>query len=570
MEESGYWARFSRWRLGRRAFLGAAAAGLGAVAVACGSKNKAGNTTSAGTTAASPTAASASRQSATPRGGTPPPSATKPKIGGSATIGYGLNPSSLDPQLGNSGGDAYYWRAIFDTLVGTDRNYQPTPALSLARTWETPDPTTLIFQLRDGVTLHDGTPLTSDLVSWNIQRVQNPQLKSTAAASFATVDRVETPDPLTARFVLKSPDSALLGLLADRGGAIISRQAAEKFGDKFGANPVGAGPFMFEEWVPNNYVKLKAFPSYWRKDASGNRLPYLDELTIRIVPDPTAALASVRAGELQLAGLAAKDVSSVQNDSSLTLLRFAGGSVASVLVFNLDKPDVQDPRVRLAICYGVDPEAVNRAVYFGQNTVAQGGMWPINTWVYQPVPGRPAYDPNKAKQLLAQAGHSNGVNVQMITWTDDPTQVQQATQYQSQLKQIGVNVQIEQFTVGVATANFYSNSRDDLYSTGWSRYPEPDWNASLMYTPSGFYNPMKREIDPQLTKLVEQGRQEYDQEKRKQIYNQINDIVINKYTYYVPMIYGTNLVVATKKILGTDTLFTGDGKWQYPYLSLAS
>jgi ABC-type transport system substrate-binding protein len=545
---------FSRRAFVRAVLLGGAIIGVGA----CSSP-------SGGQASISPTVA--------PAAGAPAPTAgsraSAVKTGGMLTVAYGLNPSSLDPHLGNSGGDAFYWRAMFDTLVGLDQQYQPTPELSLAQSWETPDDHTIVFHLRPNVTLHDGSPLDSDLIKWNMQRVLDPQLQSTAAASFSALDHVETPDSMTARFVLKSPDSALLALLGDRGGAIISRKAAEQYGDQFGSHPVGSGPFVFEQWVPNGSVSMKRNSTYWRKDTQGTPLPYLDGVKMQIIPDPTAALAAVNAGQAQLSGINAKDVAQVQANPSLTLLRFDGASIASVLVFNTDKPAVQDVRVRQAICYALNPAAVNKAVYFDQNTVALAGMWPINTWVYQPITDRPKYDPNKAKQLLQDAGQSGAVNVQMITWPDDPSQLQQATAYQAQLKDVGITADIQQFSVGVATANFFKNGMGDIFSTGWSRYPEPDWIASNNFNASAYYNPMKKPFDPQVQPLIEQGRESFDQAKRKDIYNRLSQIVVNQ-GFYVPMIYGTGLVAATKSLQGTDTLFSGDAKWSFTQLWLGA
>jgi len=565
LDSGSYWSRFERTvlradRSRRQLLKGGLVAGVGAVGAAtvgCGSSSSKSTPTPSASN--SGTATGGATASANAGAGTP-------KAGGDLTLAYSLSPSSLDPQLGNSGGDGYYWKAMFDTLVGLNSQYLPTANLSLATSWENPDPTTFIFHLRDGVTLHDGTKFDSSLVQWNIQRVQNPQLRSTAAASFASVQSVDTPDPLTATFKLKQPNSALLGLLGDRGGAIISRTAAEKYGDQFGSHPVGSGPFVFQEWVPNSDVKMTKNPNYWRKDASGNALPYLNSVTVKIIPDPTSSLASLQAGQLQLSAVAAKDVSGVQGNSSLNLAKMEGASIASLFCFNTDKPAVKDARVRQAISCAVNPDAVNKSVYFGLNSVAQAGMWPINTWVYQPIPDRPKYDVQKAKQLLSAAGVNGNLSVEMVTWTDDPSQVQQATLYQAQLKQVGIDAKISQFNVGTATANFFVNGMGDFYSTGWSRYPEPAWDAQNNYAATGYYNPMKKWIDPKLQDLLNQGLATADEQQRKSVYAKVDEIVVAQQAFYVPFLYGTSFAASTKKLQGTDTLFAGDGKWLYAQL----
>ena len=541
----GYWTDFWRRRSSRRAFIrGTAYGGLGlAAATLVGCGDEGGGTGGGGTGA-------------------------EPQLGGDLIVGYALNPSSLDPHLGNSGGDDYYWRAMFDTLVGVDQNYNPDPSTSLASSWEIADDTTIVFHLRDGVTLHDGTKLDSELVKWNIERVKDPQLRSTYRALMAPVERVETPDPLTARFVLNAPDSALFGHLYQRAGAIVSRQAAEQYGDQFGSHPVGSGPFVFQEWVPNSQVRMTKNPNYWRKDGRGVTLPYLNSVTMRIIPDPTSALASLVAGQLHFTGIDPKDLQQVESNPSLNLIRREGSGVSSLFVFNLDKPAVRDVKVRQAICAAVDPEAVNRAVYFGTATVSKGFMWAPGLWVYEEIPDRPSHDPAKAKQLLSAAGFPNGLDVELITWTDSNTIVQQATQYQAQLRQVGINARISQFNVGTATANFFTNGQGDFYSTSWSMYPEPDNIATNNLAPNAFYNPMKRAVDPQVEELLQKGRATYDQEERREVYTQLAKISLDQ-AYYVPFIFGTALVALDKKVQGTDTLIDGAIKWVYHQLWLA-
>lgn len=240
------------------------------------------------------------------------------KPGGTLKLAYGLEPSSLDPHVGNSGGDDYYWYSMFDNLVAYDQKFVSQPDLSLAQKWEIADPTTIVFQLRPGVKFHDGTDFNAEVVKWNIERVLNPDVKSTARSFLLSIDRVETPDPLTARFVLKEPNAALMGLLGGRGGAMVSRAAVEKLGKEFGSRPVGTGPFQFVEWAPGDHVTVKKNPSYWGKDANGVPLPYLDQVIYRIIPDPTVSFANLTTGEVHLAGINPKDLAAAQANPDLT------------------------------------------------------------------------------------------------------------------------------------------------------------------------------------------------------------------------------------------------------------
>lgn len=559
MAQENYWKR----RQSRRTFLGGAAvAGIGTAALIAGCGDDSSGSSTPGITPAAGTTSAASSTTAAATS-----AANAPKPGGELSAALTLAPSTLDPHLGNSGGDDYYWRAMFDTLVGVDQDYKIQEASSLAESWEQPDDTTIIFHLRDGVTLHDGSTFDSDLVKWNMDRVKDPELHSTYAALMAPLEQVETPDPKTATFHMDAPDAAMFSNLYQRGGAIISRQAADQFGDQFGSHPVGAGPFIFDEYVPNSHVRMKKNPNYWRKDAAGNALPYLDAVTLRILPDQTSALASMKSGQLQLMGINPSQLSGVENDKSFTLLKVPGSSIGSLLVFNLDKPEVSDVRVRQAIAMSINAEAVNKAVYFDTATVADSGLWPEGSWIYQPSSKYPKYDLDKAKQLLSEAGVSSP-NIGLLTYSAT-TLVQQSTLYQSQLKQAGINAQLSQLAVGPATADFFVNHTVPVFSTSWSFYPEPDNASANNFDANGYYNPMKKFIDPKMEALLKQGRETYDQDERKKIYNEVNDIVLEQ-CYYVPYIYGTALLLGSSKLQNMDKLVDGAKKWVYPELWIKS
>lgn len=490
------------------------------------------------------------------------------KPGGTLKLAYGLEPSSLDPHVGNSGGDDYYWYSIFDNLVAYDQRFVSQPDLSLAQKWEIADPTTIVFQLRPGVKFHDGTDFNAEVVKWNIERVLNPDVKSTARSFLLSIDRVETPDPLTARFVLKEPNAALMGLLGGRGGAMVSRAAVEKLGKEFGSRPVGTGPFQFVEWAPGDHVTVKKNPTYWGKDANGVPLPYLDQAIYRIIPDPTVSFANLTTGEVHLAGINPKDLAAAQANPDLTVVKREGSGIASVMVANLAKAPLDNANLRRAVMWALDAAAVNKAVYFDTAVVADAGMWAPGTWVYAPVPSRPKYDPAKAKEYLRAGGAPDGFAFTMITY-NTPILVQQAEIYQAQLAKVGIKATLEQRDVGAATSAFFTEGAFPLYSTSWSLYPEPDWVGSNCYTSTGFYNPMKKPVAPELDELVKKGRQTYDQEERKKIYARINEIVLGE-AYFVPMLYGTAFVGFRKPVQNTGTLFGGEAKWRLKELWLKS
>jgi peptide/nickel transport system substrate-binding protein len=556
-DTGNYW---STRRVSRRAWLrgaGVGAVGLaGAALIGCGSSSSNATATpgTGGAAAASGTAAAKATQAA-----------AKVKTGGTLQLAQALDPSSLDPHTGVSGGDDYYWMTMFDQLVGHDDQNVLQPGLSLAESWEIPDSQTITLHLRKGVKFHDGTDFDSSSVKYSITRVQDPTVGSTARTSLLPIASVGTPDPATATFKLSAPNAALMANLGLRGGAVVSQAAVEKYGKQFSSNPVGTGPYVFQEWVSGSHVTVKKNATYWRKDAGGAALPYLDSVNMRIIPDPTAALAALTSGEIDLSGISPKDVKSVQANSSIQMAKREGSGIASLLTFNQSMPLGNNADFRRAICYAVDPNAANQAVYFGLDIVAKGGAWPPGTWVYQDVAGRPTYDVAKAKDFLAKSGVPSGTTIEAVTW--GTLLPQEAQLYQQQLKQIGIDMKITVQDVGQATNAFFKNNQFPLYVTGWSLYPEPDYDASLIYDKAGSYNPAKMATD-QVEQLIAQGRSEYDQAKRKAIYAQINDAILGD-ALFVPLLYGVSYVGAAKKVQGMDHLWTGEAKWKYDMLSLA-
>jgi|DewCreStandDraft_2_1066082.scaffolds.fasta_scaffold00195_37 peptide/nickel transport system substrate-binding protein len=552
-EQRSYWRRLARGRMSRRRLLTGAAAGLGTLAAylaACGGGAK----TEQG------------KQGSAPGAAAPP---AVPAYGGRLQVAYGLEPSSLDPHIGNSGGDRFSYAPMFDTLVGIDERGTARPDLSLAERWEVVDPTTIVFRLRPGVKFHDGSPFDAETVRWNIERVKDPDLKSTARASFLNVDRVETLDPLTARFVLKEPSAAVLSDLGGRGGTMIPRGAAEKLGKEFGSKPVGTGPFQFVQWAPGSHVTVKRNPSYWRKDAAGNQLPYLDEVTVRIIPDQTVQFANLVTGEVHLAGLVAKDLPAAEGNPDLTVIKREAAGVGSVLVFNLDLSPLSNVNLRRAVVAAIDPAAINQAVHFGRWVVAEGGLWTPASWAYVPAANKPKYDPTKAKEHLRAGGAPDGFAFTLLTYSN-PILQQQTEIMQGQLAKVGIKATIEQKDVGAATNAFFVERQFPLYSTSWGisgAGQEPDGICTSNYTASGFYNPMKRPISPEMEDLIKKGRQTYDPEERKKIYARINEIVFDQ-VFFVPLLYSSLWAGLRKPLQGGENLFGGAFTWRYDFLWL--
>ena len=486
-----------------------------------------------------------------------PCGAATPKYGGHLRMGYGLEASSLDPHLGRSGGDGYYWKQMFDHLVGADLKLTGQSNLSLALSWEMPNPTTMVFRLRKGVKFHDGTDFDAQAVKFNLDRILDPATGATPKASFEVIDKVEVVDTHTVKILLKQPWGAGISMMADRGGAMNSPTAVKKWGKEYGFHPVGTGPFKFAEYVSGSSATLVKNENYWGKTKSGNKLPYLDKITIQLIKDPAVLAAALQAGEIDLASINPKDVDKFQKDPKFTMKIFEGSGISHLLAFNQSMPPMDNVNLRRAVAYAINPQAINQGAFFGKNIVAKGGMWPPGYWVYDTV-ARPTYNLEKAKDFLKKGGKPNGFEMDVITW-DSSTLIPATELVKAMLAQIGIKVNIKVFNVGTATEKFFHTKEAPVYSTSWSLYPEPDWIASLCYKSDGYYNPGKT-AHPEIDELIKKGASTYDIKARKDAYRRVNEIILGD-AYYVPMIYGVTFTVAPTKVQGLDTLYSWDAKF---------
>jgi peptide/nickel transport system substrate-binding protein len=226
-------------------------------------------------------------------------------------------------------------------------------------------------------------------------------------------------------------------------------------------------------------------------------------------------------------------------------------------VFNHDVAPMNDVNLRRAVAHAVNPEDINKAVFFGKAIIAQAGIWPVNTWVYQPNPNRVPYDLKMAKEALAAAGKPNGFELNILTW-NSPLHQQSAEIVRAQLGRVGIKVQIEVLTVGPATEKFFAGKASPVFLTSWSRYPEPDYAASSNYKSGGYYNPSKQS-NSELDALIVQAASIYDTDKRKELYAKINDYELGQ-VLWRPMLYSVTYAAAPKKVQGLKTLLTWDGK----------
>jgi peptide/nickel transport system substrate-binding protein len=534
-------------RLSRRAFLrGGAAAGaataLGALLAACGSSSATDTPKPAAATVAAPAAATGAAPAATtasasaapaattaavPAATTTAPAATSASAAGAVKKGGAIKAEinsdvqNLDPLASSLLVDRQVHYNIYDALVTVDKDLKILP--SLAESWQTPDPKTYIFKLRQGVKYHDGTDFNADSVKWNIERYLTDKT-SGRVAEIGFIQTVEVMDPYTVKFSLKAPFAPLLANLSDRAGMMVSQKAALAGGQDFTRKPVGGGTgaFKFVEWVKDDHITLERNPNYWKKDAAGNQLPYFDKVTIRPIGDTTVALTNLKTGDIDISHyVASKDYASVKAGKEITLQETVGLGYASV-VLNPQAEPFNKKELRQAFAEALDRDQILKTVFFGVGQVAYGALPPSN-FAYdanlKPYTGSAA----KAKEYLKAGGKPDGFTCEFKIRSGDPETSQLAQLMKDQLAKAGITMNLVQLDFPTLVADTNAGKYQASLA-GWSGRIDPDGN---LYSQNHTGAPNNLYSNPQVDDLLDKARAVSDQAQRKDLYQQAMKLIVD-------------------------------------------
>ncbi|MGB6192630.1 MAG: ABC transporter substrate-binding protein [Terracidiphilus sp.] len=368
------------------------------------------------------------------------------------------SPTNLDPRVGTDGQSEHIDELIFDGLVTKDASFRFTPAL--AQSWDQPDPTTYVFHLRSGVHFHDGRPLTAHDVVWTIDSMRSGAVITPKASTYAAIQSVEAPDPLTVVIHLKHPDNFLLTNLSTGAMGIVP----EGSGREFWRHPVGTGPFRFVSQQIDQDVVIERNPQSWSVQ------PKIERVRFRVIPDPiTEALELEKgAGDLAINSLPMDALATLATRPDLEITK-VGGTQIQYLSFNLRDPILSDVRVRQAIAFAINRKLIIDTLLRGHARTAVS-LLPISHWAWTGDVARYDYNPQRAELLLDAAGHPRGdggvrFHITMKTSTDEDTRLLAAV-LQQQLAKVGIALDLRSYEF----ATFYSDvtrGAFQLYSLRW-------------------------------------------------------------------------------------------------------
>lgn len=468
--------------------------------------------------------------------------------GGHLIITVGSDIVSMSTHGSNDVPSSNVQENIYETLTVLDEDQELQPGL--AESWDEVDDTTWEFKLREGVKFHDGEDFNAEAVKVNFERLVDEDIGSPRAFLLDQVEEVEVVDEHTLRLHLEYAYAPLLSNLAHTGTAIMSPKiieedyaqldpsAAEDADDDevaeegdpdayINQNPAGTGPFKFKEWVPGSGVTLERFDEYWGDVAK------LDSVEFKVVDEQSSRVAELETGASHVAdGIGPDNIDRVNSMENASALQVPSVSL-NYIGLNVQKEPFDDVKVRQAVSMAIDKDEIISGVYNNVGIPAIGPLAPLVFGYDENVTGI-EYDVEKAKELLAEAGYEDGFSTTI--WTNDSEQrMNTAIAVQSQLAEIGVEVEIEELEWG-AYLERTANGEHDMFILGWSTVTsDADYGMYPLFHSSQQGSPGNRTFleDPDVDELLQAAREETDADKRQELYTEVQELLVE----LAPMLY---------------------------------
>lgn len=433
--------------------------------------------------------------------------------------------------------------SVFEGLVDrtVDLKIQP----GLAESWQFLDDQTLQFKLRQGVQFHNGEPFNAEAVKFTFDRLLGEEgKKGPQQANYTSIDHVEIVDEYTVNFILKTKDPVLLTKLAGYGGVIVPPKYIQEKGDEyFNEHPVGTGPFKMTTYEKDNKVVLEKNENYWKEG-----LPKLDKVTFRIIPEATTRLAELQTGAIDvMKAVAISQAATVEKEEKVDLVPVGAPTVYSIR-FDTSKPPVDNPKVREAIALAIDADTIIETVLNGYGKRISTFQSEMSFGNDPSLPFR-EFNPEKAKQLLKEAGVKEGTALDFYFPGNDAIFKEVAQAVQIYLKDVGIQVNINPVDSSTFISDLIPNGKaGHMYRQGWGGWTlDFDNTAYLLYHKGEFWNPDF--YDEKVEQYLAEERSTFDEAKRLEAFKKL-DARLYELVPDVPLYQSVNLWAVSKKVKG--------------------
>jgi len=457
------------------------------------------------------------------------PSGSDIQMGGTLIAGMQGGLDGRDPHVVQAASTLRVLENVYQKLVRINEDLEPVG--QLAADWSTSeDGLTWTFELREGVMWHppESRELVAADVVYSFERLLNEDTGSPWRSNFTPITNVSADGDYTVVFEFDQPYAPFLYKLSS--GGYILPEGADDADYDIADQPVGTGPFVFDENVPQARTEVSAFNDYYETDDSGNSLPYLDGIEFRIVPEGQARLTNLQSGSIDWAvTVPPSQASSLEGSNSITLSNIPG-TYYDYLGHNTTRAPLDDVQLRQAISFAINRESIVQGARFGFAEPTQDPIPPSSIWkdlisVEEPY----SQDIERATQLAEESDY-DGEELTIQVGQQYPQQVTIAEIIQEQLGEAGINATVQPTDFSSMISNLNAGEYD-LTIVGWSGFVDPDDMMYLQFHSGETFNQSNYSND-EVDQLLEQGRQAAgNREERAEFYDDAVDIISQESPY---------------------------------------
>ena len=465
------------------------------------------------------------------------------------TIGYDSDIIKLDPGVQQTGNDWPAAALVYNRLVEYD-NTMMNPVPSLAESWTVSDDgLTYTFQLRTGVKFHNGREVTAEDVAYTFTRNFEIGSEGRFAGYMIAVDTFEATSPTEFVIHLKQNDVTFFPNLAVMSASIVDKETI----GEVETHPVGSGPYEFVEWIPGEQVVYRKFKDYWNQEQLAQ---WPDEIVTVPIPEVQTRVANLQSGQVDIVtSIPPEFFDQIASDPNLQLLGQEVTASYLCLIFSNERPPFQDNKLlRQAIARSIDKEAITQNVFFGSGET-QCNLIPSTHWAYSEL-DCPPRDLDAARQLLAESGFDTSTKITFRTFTGQEFGVPVAEIIQSNLTELGLNVEIEPLEWAFYVEDAWVGRNFEMTLAWYTREIDPDGLFSSVLRKEQGNNPM-RYFNQAVEDLFDQAKATPDREERKKLYTELMDIAILDDTPLVKLKTMEIKWAANKKVEGLTLLPKG-------------
>ncbi|MBI2865116.1 MAG: hypothetical protein HYX94_11200 [Chloroflexi bacterium] len=495
--------------------------------------------------------------------------AGQPAVDGTLTLGTTLQPTTLNPLLATDAASRAIVGTMFDGLFAVNDRLEMVP--ELAEGYDvSPDGLIWTFRLRKSVRFHDGEELTAEDVKFTYDTIMRDKNARVAKADYANVKAIEAADKYAVRFTFSEKSAAFPSKLYV--GIVPKHLLAEQdlSTAEFNRRPVGSGPFAFEEWLPSQKVSIRANEDYFKGR------PKLERIVWKLLPDGNAQNAQFVSGEIDGGSPELQLVDQLRQAGRFAVYDWPGG--ISYIGLQNENPLFQDKRVRQAMNYGLDKQAIVAKIMSGTVSLATSSLTP-NSWAFNPNVSSYPYDKEKAKKLLADAGWKPGADglltkggqrfkFSLLTNKGSKQRDLVALFARQQWSQLGMEVDVQFMELNAFINERVLKSSFEAVFLSGALGIDPEllsrsYHSKSMPTGHNFLHYSNSEVD----KLLTEGRVNLDQTARKQIYFKVQEIIGDD-SPQIPLYYQKSYIAIKSSLEGLRpnpwNLFWNVEEWQYP------